>query len=43
MAISQFADHPLTTIHWPLLYSDSVLPETSSVRSLFLTGLAGRL
>ncbi len=42
MAISQFADHS-TTIHWPLLYSDSVLPETSSVRSLFLTGLAGRL
>ena len=27
----------------PLLYSDSVLPETSSIRSLFLTGPVGRL
>ena len=27
----------------PLLYSDSVLPETSSIRSLFLAGPAGRL
>jgi len=43
VAISQFADHSPTTIHWPLLYSDSVLPETSSIRSLFLTGPAGRL
>ena len=32
-----------TTIHCSLLYSDSVLPETSSIRSLFLTGPAGRL
>src|SRR6202047_4758974 len=30
-------------LHWALLYSDSVLPETSSIRSLFLTGPAGRL
>jgi uncharacterized protein len=28
---------------WALLYSDSVLPETSSIRSWFLTGPAGRL
>jgi uncharacterized protein len=27
----------------PLLYSDSVLPETSSIRSLYITGPAGRL
>src|SRR5260370_39053354 len=31
------------SLHWALLYSDSVLPETSSIRSLFLTGPAGRL
>ena len=31
------------TGHWPLLYSDPVLPETSSIRSLFLAGPAGRL
>ena len=29
-------------VRWPL-YSDSVLPETSSIRSLFLNGPAGRL
>ncbi len=40
---SKFADHPPTTIPWPLLYSDFVLPETPSIRSLFLTGPAGRL
>ena len=36
-----WARRPL--LHCPLLYSDSVPPETSSIRSLFLTGPAGRL
>src|SRR5260370_65925 len=31
------------SLHWALLYPDSVLPETSSIRSLFLTGPAGPL
>ena len=31
------------SLRWALLYSDSVPPETSSIRSLFLTGSAGRL
>src|SRR5260370_32349442 len=31
------------SLHWALLYSDSVRPETSSIRSLFLAGPAGRL
>jgi len=35
-------DWPLTTGNWQLLYSDSVIPDTS-IRSLFLAGPAGRL
>jgi alpha/beta superfamily hydrolase len=31
------------SLDWALLYSDSVLPETSSIRSLFIAGPAGRL
>src|SRR6202521_4426650 len=31
------------SLHSPLLYPDSVLPETSSIRSLFIAGPTGRL
>jgi alpha/beta superfamily hydrolase len=31
------------SLHWPLLYSDLVLSAPPSIRSLFLTGPAGRL
>src|SRR5258708_4538618 len=31
------------SLHCALLYSDSVLPDTSSIRSLFISGPVGRL
>src|SRR5260370_33398833 len=33
----------MSTIHYPLLYPDSVPSETAAIRSLFLAGPAGRL